>query len=56
MRGGLAGVAPLAALPVCAVGLMLTLWPPSLKRLRAIGWTLVGATALTAAILIAALA
>jgi hypothetical protein len=56
MRDALTRVAPLAALPVCAVGFWLTVWPPSPKRLRAIGWTLVGATALTATILVVALA
>jgi len=30
--------------------------PPSPKRLRAVGWTLVGATALTAILLVAGLA
>ncbi len=56
MGDALTRVAPLAALPVCAVGFWLTVWPPSPKRLRAIGWTLVGATALTATILVVALA
>ncbi len=54
--GRLASVAPYAALPVCLVALGLTAKPPALRYLRAIGWTLVGATALTAVLLVAALA
>jgi YwiC-like protein len=54
--GRLAPVAPFAALPVCAVALGLTAKPPSPRHLRAIGWTLVGATALTAVILVTTLA
>jgi hypothetical protein len=53
--GRLAPVAPFAALPVCAVCLGLSARPPSPKHLRSIGWTLVGTTGLTAAILVAAL-
>jgi len=48
----LAPVAPLAALPVCAVCLGLSVRPPSPKFLRPVGWTLIGATALTAVILV----
>jgi hypothetical protein len=55
VSGRLAPVAPYAALPVCAVALGLTARPPSPRHLRAIGWTLVGATALTAVMLVAAL-
>jgi hypothetical protein len=47
--------APVAALPVCAVGVALLLRPPAPRQLRAVGWTLVAATSLTALILIAAL-
>ena len=54
--GTLAPVAPYAALPVCAVALGLTASPPSPRHLRTIGWTLVGATLLTAVFLVAALA
>jgi hypothetical protein len=54
--GRLSPIAPYAALPVCAVALGLTARPPSPRHLRTIGWTLVGATALTAVILVAALA
>lgn len=53
--GRLAPIAPLAALPVCVVALGLTVRPPSPRRLRAVGWTLVGATGLTAVILVVAL-
>lgn len=50
-----ASIAPWAALPVALVGLGLTVWPPAPRHLRTIGWTLVGATLLSAAILIVAL-
>jgi hypothetical protein len=53
--GRLASIAPIAALPVCAVSLGITVRPASPRRLRAIGWTLVGATGLTAVILVVAL-
>lgn len=53
--GRLSSVAPFAALPVCAVCLGLSARPPSPKYLRLIGWTLIGATSLTAAILVGAL-
>jgi hypothetical protein len=52
----LAPVAPYAALPVCAVALGLTTSPPSPRHLRTIGWTLVGATLLTAVMLVSRLA
>jgi hypothetical protein len=54
--GRLLPVAPYAALPVCAIALGLTVRPPSPRHLRLIGWTLVGATALTALMLVVALA
>lgn len=44
-----------AALPICAVGLVLVAAIPSPRYLREIGWTLVGATAVTALILIVGL-
>ena len=44
-----------AVLPVCAVSAALLVRPPPVRRLRAVGWTLVAATALTALILIVAL-
>jgi hypothetical protein len=53
--GKLAAVAPWAALPVCVLAMALSVRPPSPKRLRAIGWTLVAATALTAAVLVGGL-
>jgi hypothetical protein len=56
LTGQLARVAPYAALPVSALALGLSVRPPSPKRLRVIGWTLVGATAVTAIILVGALA
>jgi len=54
--GALAPVAPYAALPVCAVALGLTTSPPNPRHLRTIGWTLVGATLLTALLLVGELA
>ena len=53
--GRLAPIAPFAALPVCAVCLALSVRPPSPTFLRPVGWTLIGATGLTALILVAAL-
>ena len=50
-----AGVGVWAALPVCAVGFVLVLAPPSATRLRVVGWTLVAATTATAIVLIAGL-
>lgn len=52
----LASVAPYAVLPVCAVALGLTTSPPNPRHLRTIGWTLVGATLLTAVMLVSQLA
>lgn len=49
------GVGTWAALPICAVGVGLVAAMPSPRYLREIGWTLVGATALTAVILIVGL-
>jgi hypothetical protein len=54
-RGVLAAIAPYAALPVAAVALALTVRPPSPRHLRTIGWTLVGATAASAVLLVVAL-
>ena len=54
--GWLAPVASYAALPVFGVALGIIVRPPSPRHLRTIGWTLVGATALTAVLLVAALA
>ncbi|HUR32679.1 MAG TPA: YwiC-like family protein [Vicinamibacterales bacterium] len=56
VSGRLPPVAPYAAMPVCAIALALAVRPPSPRHLRAIGWTLVGATALTAVMLVSALA
>ena len=53
--GVAAGIGVWAALPVCGVGFVLVLAPPSATRLRLIGWTLIAATAATAVILIAGL-
>jgi hypothetical protein len=50
-----AGVGVWAALPVCGVGSVLALAPPSATRLRLVGWTLVAATAATAIVLVAVL-
>src|SRR3954462_7035624 len=44
-----------SALPVCGGGLLLALNPPSARHLRTIGWSLVGATTLTAMMLIVSL-
>lgn len=48
----LGSIAPYAALPVCAVALGLAAAPPAPRYLREIGWTLVGATVLTAVVLV----
>lgn len=56
VTGHVSPVAPYAALPMCAVALALTARPLSPKHLRAVGWTLVGATALAAVMLVAGLA
>ena len=50
-----AGVGSWAVLPVCGVGFVLVLAPPSATRLRLVGWTLIAATVVTAIILIAGL-
>lgn len=52
LAGRLAPVAPYAALPPSAVALGLVVSPPAPKYLREIGWTLVGATLLTAVALV----
>lgn len=44
-----------AALPMCLGGVALVVSPPPARQLRIVGWTLVGTSALTAAILVAAL-
>jgi hypothetical protein len=44
-----------AALPVCGVGLWIVAVPPSPRHVRRVGWTLVGATVVTSALLIAGL-
>jgi YwiC-like protein len=51
--GVASSIAPWAALPVCGAGAALVMKPPSARRLRIVGWTLVAATAAAAAILIA---
>lgn len=50
--GQLERVAPFAALPVCAVAVGLVIAPPAPRHLREIGWTLAGATVLTAVALV----
>lgn len=52
LAGRLAPVAPFATLPVCAVAVGLVIAPPGPRYLREIGWTFVGATLLTAAVLV----
>lgn len=47
-------VTPLAVLPACVAGLALALAPPSARRLRVIGWTLVSTSVLTMVVLLAA--
>jgi hypothetical protein len=51
-RGSIAPGAVPAVLPVCAVSAGLIVRPAPVRRLRAVGWALVAATALTALILI----
>jgi hypothetical protein len=53
--GRISDIAPWAALPLCVGGTALALFPPSARRLRIVGWTLVAGTTLTAGVLIAAL-
>jgi len=48
-------VAAWAAFPTCLVGGALAVWPPSVRRLRAVGWTLVTVTGLCAMVLKVAL-
>ena len=48
--------APYAATPVALVALWLSVWPPSPRQLRRVGWTLVGATLATTVILVETLA
>jgi hypothetical protein len=50
--GAISGSGPWAALPVCGVGLWLVVAPPSPRHLRRVGWTLVGATIVTAVVLV----
>lgn len=51
-RSGLAApIAPWAAAPACLVGFVVAVAAPSPRHVRTIGWLLVGATTLTAAIL-----
>ncbi len=47
-------VTPLAVLPACVAGLALALVPPSARRLRVIGWTLVSTSVLAMVVLLAA--
>ena len=53
--GVVAATAAWAAVPVCAGGVALVAAPPSARQLRIVGWTLVGTTALTCAVLVIAL-
>jgi hypothetical protein len=46
-----ASSAPWAALPVCALAVLLAVAPPSARRLRAVGWALVATTAASAILL-----
>ena len=55
-RGGLlASVAPWGSLPMCGLGCALVAFPPSARRLRVVGWTLMAGATVTALVLIAAL-
>lgn len=47
-------VTPMAVAPASLAGIVLMAWPPSARRLRFVGWTLVGTTTLTAFVLVAA--
>ncbi|MGE5245845.1 MAG: YwiC-like family protein [Betaproteobacteria bacterium] len=51
-RGVTSPAGPWAALPVCGVGFAIAAAAPSPRYVRTIGWVLVGATAVTAVILI----
>jgi YwiC-like protein len=53
--GRLASSAPWAVSPMALAGLAIVFVPPSARRLRVVGWTLVGTTVLTTAILVATL-
>jgi hypothetical protein len=50
-RGWIPPAAPLALLPVCGLAVGLSLFPPHPRHLRAVGWSLVTATAVTAIVL-----
>lgn len=50
-RGWIPPAASLAVLPVCGLALGLSLFPPHPRHLRAVGWSLVTATAITAIVL-----
>jgi hypothetical protein len=55
-RAGVVSVAPAwAVIPTCVGAGLLVAWPPSARRLRVVGWTLVVALALAALVLIAVL-
>jgi YwiC-like protein len=54
-RGALAPIAPWAAAPLTLAAISLAVFAPSARRLRIVGWSLIAATAATAAILIASL-
>ena len=47
-----ARLAPWAALPVCALAVLLAVAPPSAQRLRRVGWALVATTAASAIMLL----
>ena len=53
--GVVASSAPWAALPVCALAVMLAAAPPSAQRLRTVGWALVATTTASAIVLTATL-
>ena len=55
LRGDLVLAGVWATLPVCGVAVALAAAPPSPKHLKKVGWTLVGATLLTTALVIALL-
>lgn len=54
-RGLTPGAGLWASLPICALGFVLAVASPSPRHLRRIGWTLMAATTMTAAILIVGL-
>jgi hypothetical protein len=47
-------ITPIAVAPAAIVGLWLAVRPPSARRLRVVGWTLVATSAATMAVLLAA--